>query len=67
MYEINVKQVCRRIELRMRFKPEYFYCQHPADKAPIRILLNGYRFWRRGVIRREMTARGFVVRFWQAR
>lgn len=67
MYVVNIKQVCRQIERNMRFLPAYFYCQHPADSAPIRILLNGYRYWQRGVIRREMTARGFVVRFWQAK
>ncbi len=67
MYVVNIKQVCRRIEQKMWFLPEYFYCQHPADSAPIRILVSGYRYWKRGVIRREFESRGFVVRYWKAK
>lgn len=67
MFVINIKPVCRQIERKMRFLPEYFYCQHPADKAPIRILISGYRYSARGVIRRDFESRGFVVRFWQAK
>ena len=67
MYVINIKQVCGRIEQKMRFLPEYFYCQIPGDKAPIRVLVSGYCNSKRGVIRREFESRGFVVRYWQAK
>jgi len=51
----------------MRFLPEYFYCQIPGDKAPVRVLVSGYRNSERGVIRRKFEKRGFVVRYWQAK
>jgi hypothetical protein len=67
MYIVNIKAVSRQIERKMLFLPEYFYCQHPADKAPIRILISSYRNWKRGVLRRELQSRGYVVNYWKAK
>lgn len=66
MYETDVKRVCRAIERKIRFKPAYFFCQHPLDRAPLRILVNRFRYWERGILRQELQSRGFVVKFWRA-
>lgn len=67
MFDVDVKLVLRDIERKMRFLPEYFYCQHPADSAPIRILVSGLRYWQRGRLLSSLRNRGFVVQYWQAK
>lgn len=66
MYDVDVKRVCRAIEEKMRFKPAYFFCQHPSDHAPLRILVNRFRYWERAALKDALRGRGFVVKFWQA-
>lgn len=66
MYESDVKRVCRQIRRKLEFKPEYFFCQHPAEKAPLRLLVNRFRYRERAILRSELVNRGFVVRYWKA-
>lgn len=66
MYDVDVRKVCRAIERKMTFKPQYFFCKHPYDKAPLRILVNRFKNWQRHILRRELQSRGFVVKYWKA-
>lgn len=67
MYDTDVRKVCWEIERKMKRLPAYFYCQHPADSAPVRILVSGLRYWQRAALREKLQCRGFKVSFWQAR
>lgn len=64
MFNSDIQKLVAEIKYQMFFVPEYFFAKHPANRAPIRILVNRKSRAQRSRLGDELRAHGFVVRYW---